>query len=182
MEQETAFSPTAGKPSMGIMAEENMVSGAEFDPTRRYRYLLWREWGRADHRVLFVLLNPSTADEQVNDPTIRRCLGFARTWGYGAMDACNLFAYRTPYPAALREASAPVGPDNDKWIEFAVKRAATVVVAWGVHGALMGRHESMIQLLSRWKPLYCFGRTQQGFPKHPLYLPSAQPLILYAPP
>ena len=86
-----------------------MHTGAEFDATGCYRYLLWRSWDGQAPRVGFVMLNPSRADAAVNDPTIRRCLGFARTWGFGAMDVVNLFAYCTAQPAVLRQVNDPIG-------------------------------------------------------------------------
>src|ERR1019366_833740 len=81
---------------------------------RPYRYSLWRRVGESRRRVLFVMLNPSTADAIVDDPTIRRCMGFARTWGFGELEVCNLFAYRSPCPSALLRAADPVGPSNDR--------------------------------------------------------------------
>ena len=112
--------------------------GAVFDPTGAYRYTLTRSWPDGRGRVAFVLLNPSTADSERNDPTIRRCIGFARHWGFGALEVVNLFAYRTPHPAALRMAPDPVGRDNDRHLLAAFGRAELLVTAWGVHGAWRG--------------------------------------------
>lgn len=148
-----------------------MRGGATFDVTGRYRYRLWRTWDAGLPRVAFVMLNPSTADDRQNDPTIRRCIGFARAWGYGALVVVNLFAYRTPSVAALARARAPVGPDNDRHLCAARGRAAAVVLAWGVHGVLHGRDRAALALLARGrKPLLCLGTTRHGHPRHPLYL------------
>src|SRR4028119_2392792 len=87
--------------------------GAIFDPTRTYRYALWRTWDAARPPVAFVLLNPSTADARRDDPTIRRCANFARTWGFGGLEVVNLFAFRATHPTDLKCAADPVGPQND---------------------------------------------------------------------
>lgn len=155
-----------------------MRRGATFDVTGRYRYRLWRTWDTSLPRVAFVMLNPSTADHRRDDPTIRRCLGFARAWGYGALVVVNLFAYRTPSVAELARAREPVGPDNDRHLRAARGRAAAVVLAWGVHGALRGRDREALAVLARGrKPLLCLGTTRDGHPRHPLYLRrSVRPL------
>ena len=155
-----------------------MRRGATFDASGRYRYTLWRHWQRDRPKVAFVMLNPSTADHRVDDPTIRRCIGFARSWGYGSLLVVNLFAYRTPSPTVLRRARDPVGPRNDHYLRYARRRAAAVVIAWGVHGRLRDRHEQVLSLLSQRGAtrLMCLGRTRHGFPRHPLYLrASARP-------
>lgn len=158
-----------------------MYRGALFDATGRYRYRLWRTWDSALPRVAFVMLNPSTADHREDDPTIRRCIGFARQWGYGSLGVVNLFAYRTPSPVALARAVDPVGPDNDRHLRAVCGRARDVVVAWGVHGRLHGRDRAVVALLARRgrrdrgdrgqrAPLLCLGTTRGGHPRHPLYL------------
>lgn len=88
-----------------------MQSGAVI--TGDYRYLLWREWNSNDKTVSFIMLNPSRADGSVNDPTITRCINFAKAWGYGRLEVVNLFAYRTPKPSLLKQAPEPIGRDND---------------------------------------------------------------------
>jgi hypothetical protein len=139
----------------------------------RYRYRLWRTWDAALPRVAFVMLNPSTADHRKDDPTIRRCIGLSRAWGYGGLVVVNLFAYRTPAVAALRQVPDPIGPDNDRHVRAASRRAAAVVLAWGVHGTLHGRDQEVLRLLGRCRrPLLCLGTTRDGHPRHPLYLPS----------
>ena len=91
-------------------------NGAMFSPCRSYRYSLWRTWDSQKPIVVFIGLNPSTADETVNDPTMRRCIGFARLWGYGGMVVVNLFAYCATKPTVLRHVADPVGKDTDSWI------------------------------------------------------------------
>jgi hypothetical protein len=134
-----------------------------------YRYSLWRHLGDGPGRVLFVMLNPSTADETTDDPTIRRCATFATGWGYGHLEVCNLFAYRAIDPRQLRRVGDPVGPLNDSMIARAANRAHCVVVAWGVEGARSRRADVVMGLL-RSSTVYCVGTTRDGFPRHPLYL------------
>lgn len=141
--------------------------GAVFDPTGRYRYLLWRRYA-VGPCVAFIMLNPSTADWGRDDPTIRRCVAFARSWGYGALEVVNLFAYRASSPAELIRVSDPVGPENERYLADAARRADLVVVGWGIHGSLGGRDALVVRLLDA--KLYCLGTTQNGQPRHPLYL------------
>lgn len=116
-----------------------MDAGAVFDPTRTYRYSLWRRWDATAPGCLVVMLNPSTADEQTLDPTVRRCIEFAKSWGFGSLHVANIFALRSTDPAWLYEAADPVGPENDGWIRLLHERAGLTVAAWGVHGELNGR-------------------------------------------
>lgn len=140
-----------------------------FSECRQYRYTLWREWHQAPAGyVLFICLNPSTADETHDDPTVRRCVDFARRWGYGRLCVANLFAYRATHPQRLREVQFPVGRDNDGWLKHLSAKADTVVAAWGVHGTLAGRDREVVKLVG--KQLFCLGVTKGGQPRHPLYL------------
>ncbi|MGH2543551.1 MAG: DUF1643 domain-containing protein, partial [Ardenticatenaceae bacterium] len=141
--------------------------GAIFSPCRRYRYALWRVWDVARPLALFVCLNPSTADGQMDDPTVRRCVGFARTWGYGGVSVANLFAFRAIHPADLKVSPDPVGPDNDAWLTALAGRADIVVAAWGNHGTFMNRSRTVFALISNPQ---CLALTRQGQPAHPLYL------------
>lgn len=158
-----------------------MKGGASFSDDRRYRYLLWREWDARRPRCCFVLLNPSTADQASDDPTIRRCVGFARRWGFGAVDVVNLFALRATNPVELHRAAAPVGPENDRWIARAHRRAALTVAAWGAHGALLGRGARVGRLLAGAGRLRRFASTKGGQPRHPLYLTAAARPSRWAP-
>ena len=115
------------------------------------------------------MLNPSTADAVRDDPTIRRCIGFARAWGYRRLVVTNIFALRATLPSALRGAADPVGPRNDRYILRAARDADRVVCAWGVHGAL-GNREAEVLALLRDLALENLGLTQGGYPRHPLYV------------
>jgi len=150
-----------------------LETSAEISACRQYRYALRRKWADGP-QILFVMLNPSTADETVDDPTIRRCIGFSKSWGFGSLAVGNLFALRTPSPAVLKRSVAPVGPQNDSWLQELQRSAALVVAAWGNHGSFLGRSGTVRQLLS---DPHTLGLTKLGEPRHPLYVPSAaQPL------
>ena len=129
--------------------------------------------------MLFIMLNPSTADEDVDDPTICRCIGFAMREGHGLLEVVNLYALRSPNPEMLRTTLDPVGgPRNKAAITRAVMRARTVVYAWGNHGAphvWRAVHDEVV-LPSRHRPA-CLGQNKNGQPKHPLYIRADQPLI-----
>ena len=152
-----------------------MLRGATFDPTGAYRYHLWREWDATLPAVTFVMLNPSTADAEQDDPTIRRCIGFARAWGYGRIEVLNLFAYRATSPRELFAAPDPEGPRNGEHLAAAL--GSGVVVAWGNHGrrAFVGARE----MASR--DAHCLGVTALGEPRHPLYVRSDSALRSYEP-
>jgi hypothetical protein len=149
-------------------------SDARMSPCGTYRYALWRRWAPGP-QVLFVMLNPSTADQTRDDPTIRRCIGFAARWGFGAVAVGNLFAYRTSSPRVLRRAPHPVGRANDRWLGRLAAESSRVIAAWGNEGTLLGRDAEVRELLS---PLYALALTRQGQPRHPLYLPNGvQPRV-----
>jgi len=153
-------------------------SGAIFDETGRYRYLLWRCWDQHSSAgaVTFVMLNPSRADAVKNDPTVRRCLGFARCWGYGALQVVNLFAYCATNPCELDQATDPVGPLNDEYVEFASQSAQQLILAWGDRGRI-GNRDQQVLILLKALPAFCLGITRRGQPRHPLYLASqTQPM------
>jgi len=148
-----------------------MEGGAKFSLNRRYRYSLWRQWDINRPAVTFICLNPSTADEEVNDPTVRRCITFAHAWGFGTCYLGNIFALRGTNPSVLYDFDDPIGPDNDTSLLDMSSIAARVVVGWGNRGQLYNRGNYVLELISSKRPLYCFGRTKTGEPKHPLYLP-----------
>jgi len=139
-----------------------MTGGATFSRDRRYRYRLWRRWDQTRPVVVFVLLNPSTADARHDDPTIRRCLGFARRWGYGGIEVVNLFAYRATDPRVLRTVRDPVGRANRHQVRAALARAELVVLGWGAST----EGDRMLKV----SHAYCLGLTSAGQPRHPLYL------------
>lgn len=144
-----------------------MFRSATFSPCRSYRYSLTRVWNPKLPSVMFVGLNPSTADEHGDDPTVRRCIGFARKWGFGGVMLVNLFAYRSTDPSGLLEVDDPIGRGNDRHILSCAGRAKRIVVAWGTKGCLLDRNQDVLAILPR---AYCFGVTKEGHPKHPLYL------------
>lgn len=148
-----------------------MISSAVIDETGLYRYSLTREWDPDLPRVAFIMLNGSTADAKKDDPTLRRCIGFARKWKYGSLEVVNLFGYRTTFPQELMQAKDPVGPENDRYIKETVSRAVMVIVAWGVHGVFRKRDADVLKLLKECHIVpRCLGKTKTGHPKHPLYL------------
>jgi hypothetical protein len=147
-----------------------MSDGALFSHDRQYRYRLWRRWDALRPCVAFCMLNPSMADEHSNDPTIRRCIGFARDWGYGGVEIVNLFALRATDPRELRDARDPIGRRNDAYVIEAAQRSAAVVLAWGVHGTFRARGAEALALLSPRARLLALGWTRAGEPRHPLYL------------
>jgi hypothetical protein len=144
-----------------------MLRSAVFSPCRSYRYSLSRVWNPKLSSVLFVGLNPSTADEHKDDPTVRRCVAFAMKWNFGGMILVNLFAYQSTDPAGLLEANDPIGPWNDKHILASARAAERVVLAWGTKGTLRERDQHVLSLLP---VTHCLGVTKDGHPKHPLYL------------
>lgn len=153
---------------------------AVFDKSGKYRYSLSRMWNAERNKAVFVMLNPSKADATINDPTISRCITFADRMGCGTLEVVNLFAYRTAYPRELRACRLPVGKLNDQYIARAVEMASVVVVAWGNWGRLYERDREVLQLISSIsaeKPLFCFGVTGQGQPRHPLFLSYDNELI-----
>lgn len=145
---------------------------ATFSACGTYRYDLARRWDEAAPRLLFVMLNPSTADAGHDDPTIARCLARARAGGFGAVRVVNLFAFRATHPRDLRRAAEPVGPANDAAILGAARWADRIVCAWGVHGSFRDRDYAVRRLLGH-RPLYHLGLTKAGHPRHPLHLPYA---------
>ena len=152
-----------------------MIEGwAEFSDDRAYRYLLGRKISNSNRRLLFIMLNPGTADEIHNDPTIRRCIGFAERWNFGVLEVANLFAFRTSYVTELRHAAEyPIGSGNDLWIRRALNSADRVVLAWGNHGSYLGRSHQVRRIVIETTQPYHFGLNKTGEPKHPLYLPAA---------
>lgn len=144
---------------------------AVFSPCGIYRYTLERDVGSlvSSGRVLFVMLNPSTADASTDDPTIRRCISFARRWGYGHLSVANLYAYRATDPAGLDRAADPVGPENDFWIGQLADSADAVVVAWGHNvGPIADRAERVLRVLG--DDVDALALTGTGQPRHPLYV------------
>lgn len=169
--------------------------GAHISACGKYRYSLWREWrGTHDPKnwrwfgardgagepigepkaCLFIMLNPSTADGTTDDPTIRRCVGFAKTWNYERLEVVNLFAYRATDPQKVLALSADeaIGPENQESVEDAIRDAGIVVCAWGAHGSYLGQDETVLGWCNGAKT-FALGVTKAGNPRHPLYLRAA---------
>jgi hypothetical protein len=151
------------------------LSGAWLSQDGRYRYSLWRRWGSGDP-LTFVMLNPSTADATTDDPTIRRCIGFAKTFGYEAVRVMNLFALRATDPKELARTADPIGPQNDDALAAANADAnGWLIAAWGAHPFAQRRARDVAQRRGiRWRAL---GVTKDGSPRHPLYVRADAPLI-----
>lgn len=152
------------------------ASEAIYSPDLRYRYALTRDWAEGS-RALFVMLNPSTATEVQNDPTVERCERRARALGFCGFAVANIFAFRATDPRVMRAEADPVGPANDATIQDLAQRYDRIICAWGSHGDHMNRGRTVERLLrAANRPLYHLGLTQSGHPKHPLYIGySVQP-------
>jgi hypothetical protein len=145
-------------------------SEAVYSDCERYRYLLTRRWGPG-RKALFVMLNPSTATEMQNDPTVERCERRARALGCGAFRVTNIFAFRATDPKVMRAEVDPVGPANDAAILESLSWADMVLCAWGNHGLHLNRGADVAALLRKARvPLWHLGLTGQGQPRHPLYV------------
>lgn len=159
--------------------QHRAMTGAEISADGVYRYALWRQWGLGAPLV-FVMLNPSTADAEQDDPTIRRCIGFAKREGAAGIHVVNLFAYRATNPAELFRCPVDVvGPDNHRHLRSAGELGGPVVAAWGSHPAATHLQVRWAQHALR-VPLKCLGTTASGAPRHPLYIRGDQPLTDYA--
>jgi len=160
------------------------TAAAVVSPCGLYRYRLSRTWG-GERPAVFVMLNPSTADAAEDDPTIRRCIGFARQWHCGGLIVVNLFAFRATSPKDLFAAADPVGPDNLKHVFRAAQDAGQFIAcAWGAHGAFRDQDIAIVRCIRRATEhahLLCLGTTRDGHPRHPLYLPKTAELQLFQP-
>lgn len=150
-----------------------MIKSAVLSEDGKYRYRLSRSWGDGP-KVGFVMLNPSTADAEVDDPTIRRCVNFAKAWGYDGIEVVNLFAYRSTKPSFLDSDyffHPEGGERGDEEIVAFCKDVDLIVAAWGAHGHRRLRDELVLGLIrSQGKPVHVLGLTKDGKPRHPLYL------------
>lgn len=154
-------------------------SQAVYSDCLSYRYLLTRVWDHAGAKALFVMLNPSTATEVQNDPTVERCERRARALGFGAFRVTNIFAWRDTDPKKMRAVADPVGPGNDAAIADSTLWADCIVAAWGTHGAHLGRGPAVERLLrATGRPVHVLGLTKAGHPQHPLYIGyDRQPVV-----
>jgi hypothetical protein len=162
--------------------EPLLISGTEA-ASGPYRYSLTRWWGPGEDddpgygevsrkRILWVMLNPSTATATEDDPTIRRCISFSKAWGFPGLTICNLFAWRATNPAGLREVPDPVGGSNDYGVSVHADYAPKIVAAWGAEAARFPEREATVKsiLSHSWEKLVVLGLTSGGHPKHPLYV------------
>lgn len=157
------------------------MSVANFSHCRTYRYTLWRNWasglftcaGKPRSYVNFICLNPSTADELTDDQTIRKCVKFAKSWGFGAMCVTNLFAYRSTDPDAMKKVAEPIGPDNDYYLSNIATNADLVIAAWSQHGSHLNRADIVRKSLCVPMSFLRMGKGKRPQPWHPLYLPDA---------
>ncbi len=157
-------------------------STAVYSNCERYRYSLTRVWDAGGRKVHFVMLNPSTATEVQNDPTVERCERRARALGYGAFRVTNIFAWRDTDPRKMRAAPDPTGPDNDTAILDGTDWAADTICAWGTHGEHLSRGPQVEALLRATNaPLFHLGLSKAGHPKHPLYIAYTQQPALWTP-
>ena len=150
--------------------------GAKFSKCRKYRYTLWRTWDTSKPKIMFLGLNPSTADETNNDPTVTRCINYANSWGYGGMFMMNIFAFRTTYPVELKKTSNPIGKDNNRWIKKVSLSVDKSIGAWGNDGMFLHRSTDIKKIV---KNLYCLKINSSGEPSHPLYLKATLKPIKY---
>lgn len=164
------------------------LTGADLSPDGVYRYTLTRVWNVALPLAMFVMLNPSTATATESDPTIRRCISFAKREGCGGIIVINLYALRSTDPKNLASHTDPVGPENAKYVQAALARnPAVVIAAWGAHPYAKQQAHAMAtglaaQLDQQGMRLKCLGVTKEGHPRHPLYLGKNTPLTTYRPP
>lgn len=166
-----------------------MTHGAIMSTDNTYRYVLWRCWKADEPSMVFIMLNPSTADDKVDDPTIRRCLSFAKREECGRLIVVNLYALRATDPDVLLQTDDPRGPDNRKYLENVIAMAnGPVVAAWGSwwYSNQTKRNRPALPRLSveafardAGKTLYCLGRTSSNQPRHPLYVKGDQPLEVF---
>ncbi len=170
-----------------VVREGDLLSGATFSDCGLYRYKLWRYWDADRPTMVFVMMNPSTADAKLNDPTVSKCINFAKRDGFGGIDVLNVFALRATDPRKLVKADDPFGVDNWFFLREASQRYNDMpVLAWGNRSPdkrLSRYYDMAIRALSHGFAgvLYCLGTNKSGDPKHPLYLAANTKIIQYVP-
>jgi len=155
--------------------EAPVEKGAVISKNGLYRYSLWRIWDESKPKVMFIMLNPSTADGETDDPTIRRCMGFARSWGFGGILVGNLYAYRATNPKELYKADEPQGKMNPLFLSQMAKKSDTIVCAWGDCDFV--KKQPKAPLIPSHAKIKVLGLNKSGTPKHPLYVPANVELI-----
>lgn len=153
-----------------------MEASAVISKCGKYRYILWRRWEPKGTICSFICLNPSIADATIDDPTLRRCMGFAKLWGFGAVYIGNLFSLRSTSPTMLKTADDPVGPENDNYLRQMMTNATIVVAAWGANQMAIDRAYTVLKLSPK---LWCLGITKSGQPRHPLYVRADMKLKIF---
>ena len=162
------------EPPVDAALRLRMKNTARLSRCRTYRFALWRTWNADLKSVMFVGLNPSTADESRDDPTLVRCINYAKSWGYGGVCMANLFAFRATLPADLKTAKAPVGRQNDRWLVRLASESGLLIAAWGNDGLYLDRASQVRRLLPK---MHCLAINKTGEPAHPLYQKAGlQPL------
>lgn len=154
-----------------------MVRSATVSACGQYRYSLRREWSNGGRIVLFIMLNPSTADAEVDDPTIRRCIALAKRWNFDALEVVNLFAWRATDPRQLSKCANPIGEGNNEAIMKAAERSSQIVCAWGAN-AYAKPMALRVKALLNHLPLWAIKMNADGSPKHPLYAKTESNLVL----
>lgn len=160
----------------------NVGGSACISPCGLYRYTLHRVWGDGHPFVNFLMLNPSTADGMADDPTIRKCIGFARRWGFGGLTVTNLFAWRSTDPKGIGTLAEHVGPENDEWIKTAATFSGRVVFAWGAQPRIKARVDAVTAIVRGLgvTPYRIGPPTKDGHPCHPLMLAYSRQLEPHA--
>lgn len=153
------------------MPDKDWTGSAQYSPDKKHRYVLHRDFDvwKLPEACVFIMLNPSTATEMVSDPTVRRCEGYTRAWGYKRLTVLNIFALRSTDPKALYAHADPVGRLNDTFVQNSTERAGLIVCAWGLHGKHLNRGAEVLRMLAHKRPCY-LKLTKDGIPSHPLYL------------
>lgn len=167
-----------------LFGTDRVRKGALISTCGKYRYRLSRTWDASKEAVVFIMLNPSTADADNDDPTIRRCMDFAKRWGYGGLVVLNLFAFRATKPEDMLQAIDPVGPHNAVHVLTEIDAArlcgADIVCAWGTKGGHRDQDLAMLERIEGFGVMpKCLGVTKDGHPKHPLYVPAETALQPY---
>lgn len=183
-------SPVSISEGLGVLAERSVKLDALISPCGLYRYWLTREWDARCFKLPIIMLNPSTADASIDDPTIRRCMAFAKREGFGGIRVMNLFAFRATSPDEMKVVSDPVGSDNNIHLDRLLRGESTgltpspaILAAWGTHGDHQSRAKDVFKLARAvGAPLVCLGITKDGHPRHPLYVKGDQPFVPFGEP
>jgi hypothetical protein len=158
--------------------QNGIIGEAVFDPSGIYRYWLRREWDTSKNRITFIMLNPSEANADYDDPAVIRCMDFSQKWGFGSMEIVNLFALCTSDPSIMKKHQNPVGPDNDNYIYNTTANSNIIIAAWGNDGAHRNRSSEVLHLIWDYD-LYCMGLTKENQPRYPARLTTSTSYVKY---